>query len=79
MFRFQELWPEAIVVYMQGLPVVDERDPKGEKMAWQSKPGEVNDRDLKFFDETLKRVKKSYKVDEKRVYATGHSNGGGFA
>jgi polyhydroxybutyrate depolymerase len=33
---------------------------------------------LKFFDETLAYLKKSHRVDEKRIYATGFSNGGGF-
>jgi len=31
-----------------------------------------------FFDAMLKTLKQSYDVDEKRIYATGHSNGGGF-
>ena len=31
-----------------------------------------------FFDEVLASVKKDYKVDNKRIYVTGHSNGGSF-
>ena len=33
---------------------------------------------MKFFDAVLARLKQDFKVDEKRIYATGHSNGGGF-
>jgi polyhydroxybutyrate depolymerase len=30
------------------------------------------------FDAVLATLKIAYKVDEKQIYATGHSNGGGF-
>jgi polyhydroxybutyrate depolymerase len=33
---------------------------------------------LKFFDAMLAKLKQDYKVDAQRIYATGHSNGGGF-
>ncbi|MEI9864297.1 MAG: hypothetical protein WDN00_07025 [Limisphaerales bacterium] len=33
---------------------------------------------MKFFDAVLARLKQDYKVDAKRIYCTGHSNGGGF-
>jgi polyhydroxybutyrate depolymerase len=79
MFGYQSLWPEAIVVYMQGLNTPGRlTDPEGEKPGWQFGIGEQNDRDLKFFDGVLAKLKKDYSVDEKRIYATGHSNGGGF-
>ncbi len=32
----------------------------------------------KFFDDVLKSLKSDYKIDEKQIYAMGHSNGGGF-
>ncbi|WP_316798463.1 hypothetical protein [Pedobacter frigidisoli] len=38
----------------------------------------MNDRDLKFFDSMLTKFETDYKVDKKRIYATGHSNGGSF-
>src|SRR5262245_11759076 len=78
MFHLQKLWPEAIVVYLQGLPIPSNTDPAGKKAGWQHEVGQVGDRDLKFFDATLARLKKDYKVDDGRIYATGHSNGGGF-
>lgn len=78
-FGYQRLWPEAIVVYMQGLNTPGKlTDPEGKKSGWQSDLGEQADRDLKFFDAVLASLKQDYKVDENRIYATGHSNGGGF-
>src|SRR5207237_2862753 len=40
--------------------------------------GDQGDRDLKFFDSMLASLKSDYKIDERRIYSTGHSNGGGF-
>ena len=78
-FGYHRLWPEAIVVYMQGLPTPGQlTDPLGLKPGWQRTEGDQNDRDLKFFDAVLASLKKENKVDEKRVFVTGHSNGGGF-
>ena len=79
MFRMGQLWPHAIVVYMQGLNTPGKIvDPKGEKSGWQCSPGEQADRDLKFFDAVLSDLTKEYDVDRKRIYATGHSNGATF-
>jgi polyhydroxybutyrate depolymerase len=79
MFRLHTLWPEAIVVYMQGLNTPCRlTDPNGEKPGWQRTVGDQDDRDLKFFDAVLASLKQDYRVDAKRIYATGHSNGGGF-
>lgn len=78
-FHMEQEWPEAIVVYMQGLPTIGQlTDPQGQRNGWQAKPGDYGDRDLKFFDAVLARLKHDYQVDAKRIYATGHSNGGGF-
>jgi polyhydroxybutyrate depolymerase len=78
-FGMQKEWPEAIVVYMQGLNTPGQlTDPNGTRPGWQAKPGDQKDRDLKFFDAVLASLKKDYKVDETRVFATGHSNGGSF-
>lgn len=72
-------WPDAICVYPQGLNTPSKLvDPDGKRSGWQSNAGEQGDRDLKFFDEMLKSLRKDYEVDDKRVYATGHSNGGRF-
>jgi len=53
-------------------------DPDGKETGWQSRLGDQGDRDLKFFDAVLASLRHDYRVDEKRVYATGHSNGGSF-
>jgi polyhydroxybutyrate depolymerase len=72
-------WPEAICVYPQGLPTPGKlTDPQGKRNGWQSNAGEQGDRDLKFFDQMLKSLRTDYKVDDKRVFVTGHSNGGRF-
>ena len=77
-FKFQQHWPRAITVYMQGLPIPGITDPEGKRAGWQHAVGEVGDRDLKFFDRMLARLQKDYQVNARRIYATGHSNGGGF-
>lgn len=78
-YHIHTLWPEAIVVYPQGLNTPGRlTDPEGKKAGWQSNAGAMEDRDLKFFDALLKEVQGSYKVDASRIYSTGHSNGGGF-
>lgn len=78
-YQFHTLWPEAIVVYPQGLNTPGRlTDPEGKKPGWQSGTGDQGDRDLKFFDAMLSDLRARFKVDEKRIYSTGHSNGGGF-
>lgn len=78
-FAMETQWPEAIVVYMQGLNTVGQlTDPQGTRAGWQAAVGDNGDRDLKFFDAVLSRLKQDYQVNTKRIYATGHSNGGGF-
>jgi polyhydroxybutyrate depolymerase len=72
-------WPEAVVIYAQGLPtggtVVDR---EGKRAGWQNAPGMQNDRDVRFVDSLLAWAKSQYRIDTKRVFATGHSNGGWF-
>ncbi|MBX7133623.1 MAG: prolyl oligopeptidase family serine peptidase [Fimbriimonadaceae bacterium] len=77
-FGLHEAWPEAIVVYMQGIPTPGKTDPEGKKNGWQQSPGDVGDRDIKVFDAAYSWLLKNYSVDTKRVYSMGHSNGGRF-
>lgn len=78
-FGMNREWPEAISVYMQGLDTPGQlTDPTGNRAGWQAALGDQGDRDLKFFDAMLAQLKKDYQVDAKRIYCTGHSNGGGF-
>ena len=77
--HIHETWPEAMVVYMQGLNTPGKlTDPEGKKSGWQSGPGDQKDRDLNFFDAVLVSLRKDHPIDENRIYATGHSNGGAF-
>jgi polyhydroxybutyrate depolymerase len=77
--HLHEAWPEAVVVYMQGLNTPGKlTDPEGKRSGWQAGPGDQKDRDLKFFDAVLVSLKKDHAIDEERIYATGHSNGGAF-
>lgn len=76
---YHKHWPEAITVYPQGIPTPGKlTDKEGKRNGWQHGIGDQKDRDLKFFDAMLASLKKEHKVDEKRIYASGHSNGGGF-
>lgn len=78
-FAMHRQWPEAISVCMQGLNTPGRlTDPEGKRAGWQARLGAQGDRDLKFFDAVLARLQHDYRVDVKRVYSTGHSNGGGF-
>jgi polyhydroxybutyrate depolymerase len=78
-FSYHTHWPGALVVYMQGLNTPGRlTDPEGKKPGWQHGAGDQGDRDLKFFDAVLASLKEDYRVDAKRIYSTGHSNGGGF-
>jgi polyhydroxybutyrate depolymerase len=78
-FAMYQHWPEAISVHLQGLNTPGQlTDPQGLKPGWQAAAGDLGDRDLKFFDAVLARLKRDYRVDTARIYSTGHSNGGGF-
>jgi polyhydroxybutyrate depolymerase len=68
----QRSWPDAVVVYFQGLQSRD--GARG----WQVEKGEYNDRDLKLVDMALAALKAKYPIDEGRIYATGFSNGAHF-
>lgn len=77
-FALHTLWPEAVVVYPQGLAAKTKLDPEGKQPGWQLSLTDGQDRDLKFFDAMLDSLKKEGWVDPARVYVTGHSNGGAF-
>ena len=74
----QNAWPEAIVVYPSGMPIPTDVDPRGLKPGWQRNPGEANNRDLKFVDALVARLREQYQIDSQRIYAVGFSNGAGF-
>lgn len=74
----QPHWPQAIVVYPQGLKrKKSARDT--ERYGWQKEAGDESGRDLKFFDAMLTRLRQKFNVDGDRIYVTGFSNGGAFS
>ncbi|WP_417851792.1 alpha/beta hydrolase family esterase [Thalassoglobus sp.] len=78
-FKLHVHWPDAIVVYMQGIPTPGKlTDPEGKRNGWQHGAGSEEDRDLKFFDKVLAQIEEKFSVDKSRIYSTGHSNGGAF-
>ena len=78
-FGLHREWPEAIVVYPQGLPTPSRLvDPDGRRPGWQNVAGTQGDRDLALFDALLARLQEEAAVDPDRIHVTGHSNGGGF-
>ena len=75
-----KLWPEAVFIFPQGLPTASPLvDKEGRFPGWQTKAGAEGDRDLKFFDAMLASLPDEQKVDNRRVYSTGHSNGSVFS
>jgi len=76
---FQHIWPEAVVVYPQGLDAPGAvHDPHGKAPGWQLRPGDEDDRDLKLFDRMLETIRQKSAVDNRRIYAAGFSNGAIF-
>ena len=82
---FELFWPEAIVVYPQGLRTLgSENDPNCKQAGWQHSVGEINcrnnrkDQDLQFFDSILVTLKKKYSVNTNLIFAHGWSNGADF-
>src|SRR5688500_17503623 len=66
-FKLHDLWPEAVVVYLQGVPTPGRlTDPDGKRTGWQHGAGDQDDRDLKFFDAVVASLKEKFRIDEKR-------------
>jgi polyhydroxybutyrate depolymerase len=77
--RFDLLWEDAIFICPQGLNTVGKlTDPEGKLPGWQMDGDDATNKDLLFFDAMLKTIQETYNVDKKRIFVTGHSNGGGF-
>lgn len=75
-FQYVDLhraWPEAVVVYFDGLP--SRRDGL---RGWQVEKGQDEDRDLKLVDAALASLRRNFRIDEGRIYVVGFSNGAGF-
>jgi polyhydroxybutyrate depolymerase len=61
--HLQTVWPQAIVLYPQGLNSPSPLDPSATKPGWQFKSGDSNNRDLKLFDAMVATLKRRYQVD----------------
>lgn len=77
-FLWQDNWPEALVIYPQGVPTKSWVDPQGLKSGWEVRPGEDNV-DVQFFNKLLAKALGEMNGDPNHVYVMGHSNGGYFA
>jgi polyhydroxybutyrate depolymerase len=77
--RLHIAWPEALLVYLDGLPGNPAPyDPEGLKTGWQINIGDMNNRDVVFADAALDALERRYNIDRQRVFAVGHSNGARF-
>ncbi len=78
-FDIEKQWPAAVVVYPDGL--VGHKgitDPTGVRTGWQTQTGEAGDRDIAFFDTMLSTLRSKLRIDSRRIYLMGHSNGSQF-
>jgi polyhydroxybutyrate depolymerase len=79
-FGMHLAWPEACVVYPQGIPTPGRlTDPEGKQNGWQFEAGSHEDRDLRFFDALLDLCTKKWNINPEQVFVMGHSNGGAFS
>jgi polyhydroxybutyrate depolymerase len=76
--RLHLLWPQAVIVFPQGLPTKSAIDPQGLRPGWQKDNGENGDRDLHFVDAMITRLRADFAIDDARVFASGFSNGAFF-
>ena len=76
-FAIHTHWPEAVVIYAQGLPTPGRMsDPEGRRPGWQHAPGDQGNRDLDLVDGMIAWARARFTIDPARIYAAGHSNGG---
>jgi len=77
--NIEDLFTAAIVVYPDGLVGhKGKTDPEGVKPGWQTQLGELEDRDIAFYDTMLATLRSELAVDPDRIYLMGHSNGSAF-
>ncbi|MFM7319942.1 MAG: alpha/beta hydrolase family esterase [Armatimonadota bacterium] len=75
-WKVNDAWSEAVVVFPQGVPTSTRNDPEGRRPGW--KVVGLANADLDFVDALLRTAREEWKVDSDRIFAMGHSNGGGF-
>lgn len=69
---FHEAWPQATVVYPEGLPREDRTGHRG----WHGFRDNDANQDMAFVDALHELLNERYRVDPRQVYVTGFSNGG---
>jgi polyhydroxybutyrate depolymerase len=72
------VWPEAIAVYPNAMPRLG-GGAGGFQPAWQNRPGDLDDRDIAYFDAMLDWLRANQCFDETRVFVMGYSNGAGLS
>jgi len=78
-FQIDTFWPDAVVVYLQGLATVGVlNDSQGDRAGWDLVDATDKNKDIRFYDVVLKNLMDHQHIDTKRVFCTGHSNGGAF-
>jgi len=78
-FHFARVWPEALVIYPQGLPTPSPANPQLIQPGWQYLPDTLDDRDVFYTDALVDWAAQEYGINTNRVFATGFSNGGVFS
>jgi polyhydroxybutyrate depolymerase len=71
------VWPEAIAVFPEGFPNIDS-GRGGLQPVWQRAPGDMQDRDLAYFDQMIEWLRANHCYDPKKLFVMGYSNGAGF-
>jgi len=77
--KFHELWPQATVVYPQGLKT--KRGSRNDNYGWQDERHGLwhdDNKDIRFVDRLLQELSARCRIDPRCIYASGHSNGGLF-
>ena len=72
-----EYWEDGLVVVPEGLGRTFEQFGPVSRPGWQTHKGELDDRDLSFFDALMVELEPC--LDSSRVYSSGFSNGGFFS
>ena len=71
------VWPEAIAVFPEGFPNLG-GGRGGLQPVWQRAPGDMDDRDLVYFDQMIEWLRANHCFDAKKLFVMGYSNGAGF-
>ena len=70
-------WPDVIAIFPAALPRMG--GAGGMQPGWQGRPGDMEDRDVVFFDAMLEWLRTNHCFDPKNVFLVGYSNGAGLA